>query len=108
MPTRVISRLYQRRDISRQDLVPRSVPHVGEGHGPTPPISLAGVAEEELGYEQARDELAEVVRKLEAGGLTLEDSLALWERGEYLAKVCQQWLDGARARLAAAVGADEP
>ena len=66
------------------------------------------MAEEELGYEQARDELAEVVQRLEAGGLTLEDSLALWERGEYLAKVCQQWLDGARARLAAAIGADEP
>ncbi len=65
------------------------------------------MADEELGYEQARDELAEVVRKLEAGGLTLEESLALWERGEYLAKVCQQWLDGARARLAAAIAADE-
>jgi exodeoxyribonuclease VII small subunit len=84
------------------------VPDAGERHGPTSPTSLTGVAEEDLGYEQARDELAEVVRKLEAGGLTLEDSLALWERGEYLAKVCQQWLDGARARLAAAIAADEP
>jgi exodeoxyribonuclease VII small subunit len=53
-------------------------------------------------YEQARDELTEVVRKLEAGGSTLEDSLALWERGEALAKICQQQLDGARARLDAA------
>ncbi|MBO0516704.1 exodeoxyribonuclease VII small subunit [Streptomyces beijiangensis] len=63
-----------------------------------------------LGYEQARDELIEVVRKLEAGGTTLEESLALWERGEELAKVCRRWLDGARARLNAALadgGADE-
>ena len=50
-------------------------------------------------YEAARDELVEVVRKLEAGGVTLEESLALWERGEDLAKVCQGWLDGAKARL---------
>jgi exodeoxyribonuclease VII small subunit len=84
------------------------VQDAGEGHRRTWPTSLTGVAEEELGYERARDELTEVVRKLEAGGLTLEDSLALWERGEYLAKVCQQWLDGARARLAAAITADEP
>lgn len=58
-------------------------------------------------YEVARDELAEVVRKLEAGGATLEESLALWERGEELAKTCQGWLDGARARLDAAL-ADRP
>jgi exodeoxyribonuclease VII small subunit len=50
-------------------------------------------------YEEAREELIEVVRTLEAGGTTLEESLALWERGEALAKVCQQWLDGARKRL---------
>lgn len=50
-------------------------------------------------YESARDELAEVVRRLEAGGATLEESLALWERGEALAAVCQSWLDGAKARL---------
>jgi exodeoxyribonuclease VII small subunit len=56
----------------------------------------------ELSYEQARAELAGVVEKLEAGGSTLEESLALWERGEKLAAVCQQWLDGARARLDAA------
>ena len=54
-------------------------------------------------YEVARDELAEVVRRLEAGGATLEESLALWERGEELAKVCQGWLDGAKARLDAAL-----
>jgi exodeoxyribonuclease VII small subunit len=53
-------------------------------------------------YEQAREELAEVVRQLETGGATLEESLALWERGEALATICQEWLDGARERLAAA------
>jgi exodeoxyribonuclease VII small subunit len=56
-------------------------------------------------YEQARDELAEVVRRLEAGGLTLEESLRLWERGERLAGVCEEWLEGARARLSAALPA---
>lgn len=54
-------------------------------------------------YEAARDELTEVVRRLEAGGATLEESLTLWERGEELAKVCQGWLDGAKARLDAAL-----
>ncbi|GAB3986505.1 exodeoxyribonuclease VII small subunit [Actinoallomurus sp. NPDC050550] len=57
----------------------------------------------ELSYEQARDELTDVVRRLEAGGLTLEESLALWERGERLAAICEEWLEGARARLAAAM-----
>jgi exodeoxyribonuclease VII small subunit len=61
-----------------------------------------------LGYEQARDELIEVVRRLEAGGTTLEESLALWERGEELAKVCRHWLEGARARLDAALAAPAP
>jgi exodeoxyribonuclease VII small subunit len=56
-----------------------------------------------LGYEQARDELADVVRRLEAGGLSLEDSLALWERGEALAKTCERHLDGARQRIDAAL-----
>ena len=55
----------------------------------------------ELSYEQARDELVEVVRRLEEGGTTLEESLALWERGEQLARVCERWLEGARARLVA-------
>ncbi|MEU3602420.1 exodeoxyribonuclease VII small subunit [Streptomyces sp. NPDC006798] len=59
-----------------------------------------------LGYEQARDELIEVVRRLEAGGTTLEESLALWERGEELAKVCRHWLEGARARLDASLAAE--
>jgi exodeoxyribonuclease VII small subunit len=57
---------------------------------------------ERPGYEQAREELADVVRRLEAGGATLEESLTLWERGEALATICQEWLDGARARLDAA------
>ncbi len=57
-----------------------------------------------LSYEQARDELVAVVARLEAGGATLEESLALWERGEALAARCQQWLDGARRRLDAARG----
>jgi len=62
-----------------------------------------GGARETLSYEQARDKLAAVVKRLEAGGLTLEQSLELWERGERLAAVCGEWLDGARARLAAAM-----
>jgi len=53
----------------------------------------------ELSYEAAREELVETVRRLEAGGTTLEESLALWERGEHLANLCQQWLDGVRQRL---------
>jgi exodeoxyribonuclease VII small subunit len=56
-----------------------------------------------LSYEQARAELEDVVRRLEAGGVTLEESLALWERGEELAGICQGWLDGARERLEAAL-----
>jgi exodeoxyribonuclease VII small subunit len=54
-------------------------------------------------YEQAREELAEVVRQLEQGGASLEESLGLWERGEELAGICQSWLDGAKARLDAAL-----
>jgi len=50
-------------------------------------------------YEAAREELVETVRRLEAGGTTLEESLALWERGEQLATICQEWLDGVRKRL---------
>lgn len=56
----------------------------------------------ELSYEQARDELVQVVTRLEAGSITLEESLALWERGEALARRCEEWLIGARARLEAA------
>lgn len=64
----------------------------GSEPGPTP----------ELTYEQARDELVSVVQRLESGGVPLDESLRLWERGEELAAVCQRWLDGARARVEAA------
>ena len=60
-----------------------------------------------LGYEAARDELAEVVRALEAGGLALEESLTLWERGEQLAAVCERHLAGARERIESAIAARE-
>jgi exodeoxyribonuclease VII small subunit len=60
-------------------------------------------SEQALTYEQARDKLITVVKRLEAGGLTLEQSIEAWERGEQLAAVCAEWLDGARARLAAAM-----
>jgi exodeoxyribonuclease VII small subunit len=76
------------------------------------PKRADGAPRETLTYEQARDKLAAVVKRLEAGGLTLEQSLELWERGERLAGVCGEWLDGARARLAAAMatrdGGPEP
>ena len=63
--------------------------------------------DEQLPYEQAREELIEVVRRLEAGGTSLEELLALWERGEKLATTCQRWLDGARAKLDAALEGDQ-
>jgi exodeoxyribonuclease VII small subunit len=58
--------------------------------------------EPELGYEEARDQLVEVIRKLETGSVPLSESMALWERGEKLAAICQTWLDGAKARVDAA------
>jgi len=69
---------------------------------PTPSTDNAVTA---LSYEEARDQLVDVVSRLEAGAASLEESLALWERGEALADRCQQWLDGARERLEAARGA---
>jgi len=57
------------------------------------------MTEKKISYEAARDELADVVAKLEGGQSSLEESLALWERGELLAKICQEWLDGAKAKL---------
>ena len=62
-------------------------------------------AVDSLSYEQARDELIRVVSVLEQGASTLEESLALWERGEALATRCEEWLIGAKARLDAARGA---
>ena len=61
-----------------------------------------GAEIQELSYEEAREQLIAVVGKLEAGGASLEESLALWERGEALAARCEEWLEGARKRLAAA------
>ena len=62
---------------------------------------------DQLTYEEARDQLIDVVRTLEQGGTTLAESLSLWERGEELARICQAGLDGARQRLDAAL-ADDP
>lgn len=75
-----------------------------ESHGPEPEAADAGLAD--LTYEQAREELAGIVRALEAGA-GLEESLRLWERGEALAQVCQQRLDGALARIEARTAAAE-
>ena len=57
------------------------------------------MSEKKISYEAARDELAEVVESLEDGSATHEESLKLWERGEELAKICQEWLDGAKKKL---------
>ncbi len=65
--------------------------------------------EQDLSYEEAREQLIEVVRTLEQGGAPLAESIALWEKGEALARTCQTWLDGARKRLDEAIEAhDEP
>jgi exodeoxyribonuclease VII small subunit len=74
---------------------PKKAPAKPEPRTGRPPV-------QQPSYEQARDELTELVKRLEAGGLTLEQSLELWERGERLASICNEWLEGARARLAAA------
>ena len=74
---------------------------MSEDTRPTEATSPGDGDEGALGYEEARAELLDVVRTLEQGGASLEDSLALWERGERLAQVCQDWLDGARQRLEA-------
>ena len=61
----------------------------------------------ELGYEAARDELIDVVKLLEQGGLDLDASLELWERGEALAKRCEEHLAGARTRIEKAIAAED-
>ncbi len=61
----------------------------------------------EISYEAARAELRDIVQALEGGGQPLEESLSLWQRGEELAGICQRWLDGARARLDAAIAASD-
>ena len=63
--------------------------------------------EPSISYEKAREELVQVVQRLESGGAPLDESLALWERGEQLASICQAWLDGAKARVEAARPAQE-
>jgi exodeoxyribonuclease VII small subunit len=63
--------------------------------------------EQQLSYEDARDRLIEVVRTLEQGGTSLAESLALWEQGEELAKVCQHALEGARERLDKAISEED-
>jgi exodeoxyribonuclease VII small subunit len=82
---------------------PTSVPAADTARSAGPESGI-----EQLGYEQARDELVEVVRALEVGGLSLDDALALWERGEQLARRCEQQLAGARDRVEAALRADGP
>ncbi len=69
--------------------------------------SAAALDTDSLSYEQARDELVQVVTELEQGGATLEQSIALWERGEALARRCEEWLIGAKQRLDAARAAVE-
>ncbi|WP_308222760.1 exodeoxyribonuclease VII small subunit [Frankia sp. AgPm24] len=90
--TRPTDRAPQGDDGEHDASSPAGAPTSGVPDAPRSPAS----------YEQARAELEEVVHQLEAGGVTLEQSLALWERGEQLAHACQAFLDGARARLAAA------
>lgn len=63
---------------------------------------------EDLTYEAAREELADVVRKLESGGVSLAESMALWQRGEELARRCQNFLDEATAQVAKARQSDNP
>jgi exodeoxyribonuclease VII small subunit len=62
---------------------------------------------DDMGFEEAREELASIVAQLESGGLSLEESLALWQRGEAVAAICTRWLDEARAKLDAAVAERE-
>jgi exodeoxyribonuclease VII small subunit len=83
---------------------------VSEPDAPPAPLPAAvpppGRAGEPASYEAAREELADIVRRLEAGSQSLEESLRLWERGEALAALCQRWLDGARERLQRAADSD--
>lgn len=72
-----------------------------------PPVDPSR-ADPTLSYEQAREELVALVQRLETGGAPLDESLALWERGEQLATICQQWLDGAKARIEAARTLGDP
>jgi exodeoxyribonuclease VII small subunit len=81
-------------------VTPKATPDAGEADG-------AQTENGAVSYEHARDELAAVVARLESGGLSLDESLVLWERGEYLAVVCTRFLDGARERVETALRRSE-
>ena len=86
----------------RVDPAPRTAepPEARPSPAPNQPQSPTGASEHpQISYEDARDQLVEVVRRLESGSVPLSDSMELWERGEKLAAVCQAWLDGAKARI---------
>lgn len=78
-----------------------------DADGQTGAVDPARTADAGLSYEVARAQLQEVLRALESGGQPLEESLALWRRGEQLADICQRWLDDASARLSEAIAARE-
>lgn len=82
--------------------------HPNEGTTMEDTAATPDLGDEELSYEAAREELVQVVAKLESGEASLAESMELWERGEKLAATCQQWLDGARAKVDAARAAHEP
>src|SRR5699024_9821817 len=105
-------------DPQQQPTTEQTAPHPPAEHPPagaSPAPAVEPAVEKELpediaslSYEAARDQLVEVVRRLESGQGGLEESISLWERGEMLARRCQQWLDGARERLEDAVAARRP
>ena len=68
---------------------------------------MSAVTAGDISYEEARAELRRIVSALESGGQPLEESLAMWQRGEELAKICQDWLDGARTKLDTAIAASD-
>ncbi len=78
--------------------MPKDAARAAEAVDPTAEDSTADVAA--LGYEQARDELVDIVARLESGQVGIEESMQLWERGEVLAAHCAQWLDKAEERIA--------
>lgn len=100
-------------------MTPPPPPTARRGTPPAGPLAepqaqeLADIAD--LGYEEARDELARIVAGLEGGQVPLEESMRLWRRGEALAAHCTAWLDGAQRQVEAATdgsavraGADDP
>ncbi|MGC5616839.1 exodeoxyribonuclease VII small subunit [Georgenia sp. Z1491] len=94
-------------DPQRQARPPAEAGPTADDSAPTAPATGDGAADDgvdQLTYEQARDELVGVVRRLESGELPLEEALRLWQRGEALADRCQDWLDGARRALDEARG----